>query len=468
MTSSYRTIARCRLCNSDKLEPLFSLGDQFVSDFVYPGKEKAGVSCPIELVLCRDCTLVQQRHTASQDFLYTRHYWYRSGITDTMRIALADVVRAAYRLVSMKSGDIALDIGSNDGTLLRCYKDLRHEVEQDPGEAARDCDEPGLATPFTVGFEPATNLAEQGRQGVDLFVNDFWSADTYFREVEENHQDEFPHRAKVITALGMLYDLDDPNRFIADVARVLRRDGLFIAQLMCLKQTLELGDVGNYAHEHLEFYSLVSMGRLLHKHGLEIFDVEENTVNGGSYRLFIRHQGYGVGTGKPRLYKSGLMEYAAIEADRGLHSPTTYADCYTRMVSDRSRLVHFLQEEVRSGKKVWIYGASTKGNVLLQWYGLDPGYQPTGREGLWKRGLVVAAADRSPEKWGKVTAGTGIPIVSEDEFRREKPDYALVMPYAFRDEFMRREKDWLSQGGKFIFPLPRLEVVGADGLAVAI
>ena len=432
----------CRICDSKELTFLFSLGSQFVSDFVSKDKISSGVSCPIALIVCNKCSLVQQRYTAPQDFLYTRHYWYVSGTTQTMRNALRDITRAAEEMVELKHGDVVLDIGSNDGTLLRSYT------------------VPGI---IKVGVEPAKNLAEKGAVGVDLLINDFWSGGAYDRglmswkpraDLTGKVLDSF--QPKVITAIGMFYDLEDPNQFIADVAKVLAPNGAFITQLMCLKQTLELGDVGNFAHEHLLFFTLKSMEDLFARHGLRIFHVEENDVNGGSYRLFVahtyntercvresvwqaKHREEGVRVCEPHL------EYLE---NRFIADPIVFGYFFKGLVKNRSKCLEFIHRERAKGKRFFVYGASTKGNVLLQWYGIDHFYM-----------VVEAAADRSPEKHGLYTVGTGIPIVSEEVFREANPDYAIVLPYTFLQEFVEREKDWIVKGGKFVVPLPEFRVV---------
>lgn len=256
-------------------------------------------------------------------------------------------------------------------------------------------------------------------------------------------------KAKVITALGMFYDLESPSDFIRDVASALAPDGVFIAQLMCLKQTIEKSDIGNFAHEHLEFYSLKSLGHLFGKHGLQIFDIEENNVNGGSYRLHVQHEG--------GPWRAPINEYGVrpVQSDRYIRAwfddmNACGLDQLRRfkatVEANKIRCVDFIRQEVALGKRVWVYGASTKGNVILQWYGLD-------------HRVIEAASERSSEKWGKYTIGSGIPIKSEDEFRQAKPDYALVLPYAFLPEFLAREQAWRDGGGKFIVPLPEFRIV---------
>jgi NDP-4-keto-2,6-dideoxyhexose 3-C-methyltransferase len=394
------TRTTCRLCGSADLRDVFSVGNQYINDFVPKEKIGTGLQAPLDLVSCGKCSLLQLRHTAPQELLYARHYWYRSGVTDTMRRALRDITAQIEPMVNLKAGDVVLDIGANDGTLLASY-----EV-------------PGIVR---VGCEPANNLVEQLREKADHVIHDFW---TY-----ENYQALGLPKAKVVTAIGMFYDLEEPNQFIRDAQRVLADDGVFVAQLMCLTPMLEKNDLGNICHEHLEYYSLESLRYLFETNGLEMFKIEENDVNGGSYRIFARHN---KGTGIPFSEKVTPQDLEA------------FGD---RLRRNKEACVNFIKQEVAKGKKVYVYGASTKGNVILQYYGLDAS-------------LITAAAERSPEKWGKYTIGTWIPIVSEDEARKAQPDYFLVLPWAFFNEFYAREKEWRDKGGKFIVPLPEFRVVG--------
>lgn len=394
------TRTTCRLCGSADLRDVFSIGNQYINDFVPKENIGKGLRAPLDLVSCGKCTLLQLRHTAPQELLYARHYWYRSGVTDTMRRALRDITAEIEPLVRLAPGDVVLDIGANDGTLLASY-----EV-------------PGIVR---VGCEPANNLVDQLRETADHVIHDFWTYDSYAAL-------GLP-KAKVVTAIGMFYDLEDPNQFIRDAQRVLADDGVFVAQLMCLTPMLEKNDLGNICHEHLEYYSLESLRYLFETNGLEMFKIEENDVNGGSYRIFARHYR---GTGIPFSEKVTAQDLEA------------FGD---RLRRNKDACVSFIKQEVARGKTVYVYGASTKGNVILQYYGLDAS-------------LITAAAERSPEKWGKYTIGTWIPIVSEEDARRAQPDYFLVLPWAFFNEFYAREQAWREKGGKFIVPLPEFRVVG--------
>lgn len=388
----------CRVCGSADLEPLFSLGDLYVSDFV-PEPVATGIKAPLDMVLCNECTLLQLEHTAPQEIMYARHYWYRSGVTETMRRALRDITESVERRVALQDGDIVLDIGANDGTLLASYANdnLRK-----------------------VGCEPANNLVDLLREVTPHVLHGFWERQAY--------EQMFPgEKARVITAIGMFYDMEEPNAFIADAAAVLAADGIFIAQLMCLRPMLEKNDVGNICHEHLEYYSLESLKILFERNGLEIFEFEENDINGGSYRLFARK------------YRSGSIP---LKDD---FTRQDYMDFFARVQHNKDLCVQFIEGEVASGKKVYVYGASTKGNTILQYYGLT-------------HESIAGAAERSPEKWGKYTVGTLIPIVDEETARREA-DYFLVLPWAFLNEFSRRESEWRAGGGKFIVPVPEFQVL---------
>lgn len=400
-----QTITRstCRLCGAGDLRDVFSIGEQYINDFVPPERVGQGLKAPLDLVLCAKCSLIQLRHTAPQELLYSRFYWYRSGVTDTMRRALCDITQAIEEMVPLKAGDVVLDIGANDGTLLASY---------------------GVEGILRVGCEPANNLIDLLRKNADVVMHEFWEYEAY---MNLGKKERFG-KAKVITAIGMFYDLENPNQFIGDAQKALAEDGVFVAQLMCLAPMLEKNDIGNICHEHLEYYSLESLKFMFESNGLEIFKIEENDINGGSYRIFARHD---KGTGIPLNEKYTLEDLRAFGR---------------RLEKNREKCVNFIKQEVSKGKSVYVYGASTKGNVILQYYGLD-------------HTLITAAAERSPEKWGKYTIGSWIPIVSEEEARRAKPDYFLVLPWAFFNEFYEREKDWRAGGGQFIVPLPEFRVV---------
>jgi SAM-dependent methyltransferase len=382
-----------------------------------------GLKAPLELVLCYRCRLLQLKHTVPADAMY-KNYWYRSGTNQTMRDALADIANKAGSLTHLYEGDSVLDIGCNDGTLLASYETN------------------GL---YRIGFDPAENLAVFSRKVADKLITGFFESDAFYKDPELSG-----HRPKVVTSIAMFYDLEDPNRFVADVKKVMHPDGLWIVQMSYLPLMLKQNDFGNICHEHLEYYSLQSFEYLLDLHDLRLVDVELNDVNGGSFRAYIRNRTADENTFADGSYRQqGLDRISALrqtEANLELHKIEPYREFANRVQQVSQEVSDFVKDQVRRNKKVYVYGASTKGNTMLQYFGLD-------------NSLISAAAERNPDKWGKVTVGTRIPIVSEAEARAAKPDYFLVLPWHFVEEFTVREKDYLSASGRFIVPLPRFALI---------
>jgi SAM-dependent methyltransferase len=351
-------------------------------------------------------------------------YWYRSGTNQTMRDALAEIAQKAQVLMHLKEGDTVLDIGCNDGTLLSSYT------------------APGL---FKVGIDPAKNLAEHSRKIANRVIVNFFSEESFRSDPEVAER-----KPKVVTSIAMFYDLEDPNKFVADIKAVMHPDGVWVVQQSYLPLMLKTNELGNICHEHLEYHSMKSMDYLLARHGMEIVDVELNDVNGGSFRTLIRNKDANQSVfGTEDYRKEAAQRVAKLrkeEDEMKLDTPQPYEDFAYRVNRIKNDVVSFIERKVEAGKKVYVYGASTKGNVVLQYYGLDTR-------------LITAAAERNPQKWGKETVGTRIPIVSEEEARKANPDYFLVLPWHFLDEFIRRERDYLHNGGRFILPAPYFTIV---------
>lgn len=414
-----RIISSCRVCGRDNLAPILSLGEHYVTNFVESTDDETP-KVPLDLVLCDPraggCGLLQLKHTVPAELLYGEHYWYRSGINQTMRDELADIVAKSEQIAGLKTGDLALDIGCNDGTLLRAYKT------------------PGLQL---VGMDPASNLIPFAKEGTTKIINDFFHYSAFAKEFGDE-------KAKVITAIAMFYDLDDPNTFVSDVVKCLAPNGLFIIQQNYLVGMLEQIAFDNIVHEHLEYYSLFSLENILRRYDLEIFDVESRDINGGSFRTYIRH----IGAAVPQS-AGGQERVAAMrekEKKLGLDDKKIYEGFAGRVKSIGDRLYSFVKAEAEKGKTIYVYGASTRGNTTLQFAKLD-------------YNLIKAAAERNPDKWGKKTVGTLIPIISEEQARAEKPDYFLILPWHFLKEFKQREAEFLKSGGKFIVPLPEFRII---------
>src|SRR3989344_4016704 len=335
ITRGVKRIRKCRVCSFARLQKIFSLGDFYVSNFIDEKEQKEFTKYPLTLVLCNKkaggCGLLQLEHTVSNEILY-RNYWYRSGTNSTMTGDLQDVVRAARAIVPLKRSDFVLDIGCNDGTLLRMYD----------GGARR------------VGFEPARNLVQIAGLNADKIINDFFNYPAW--------QKAFPRaKAKVITAIAMFYDLDNPNQFIADAKKCLHRDGIFIIQMSYLPLMLSENAFDNIWHEHLEYYSLLSLENLLSRHGLRVFDVELNDVNGGSFRAYICNVDSKPDIRIPKGAKQRVDKLRADELRLNLNNRKPY-DAFVKRVTGLKRdTVNFIGREARRGKKIFIYGASPKG-----------------------------------------------------------------------------------------------------------
>lgn len=421
MNSVLRKRTTCRVC-AGSLDPILSLGEHFVSDFILPG-EGDGIKAPLDLVLCQRCRLLQLEHTVPAEKMY-RNYWYRSGANRTMREALSDISNKAETLMHLEPGDAVLDIGCNDGTLLASYQ---------------------TGGIYKMGFDPAENLAPLSRQVADKIMVGFFDSEVFRLDpdLKGNHP-------RIVTSIAMFYDLEDPNTFVSDLKAVMHPDGLWVVQMSYLPLMLKQNAFDNICHEHLEYYSLQSLEYLLRLHELEIVDVELNDVNGGSVRTYIRNRGADEECFGDKHYRGKAAERIRVlreqEVGMGLGDKNTYAEFAMWIERIKEDVVGFIKDQVRRGKGVYVYGASTKGNTLLQYFGLDGS-------------LITAAAERNPDKWGRLTVGTHIPILSEEEARSAKPDYFLVLPWHFIEEFMKREKAFLTSGGRFIVPAPHLSVI---------
>ncbi|MBP1759351.1 MAG: putative methyltransferase [Firmicutes bacterium] len=416
-----KTRTTCRICNS-ALDPILALGELYVSDF--PGPDQPdGIKGPLELVLCQRCHLLQLKHTVPAIKLY-QNYWYKSGTNQTMCSALADIAHSGEQLAHLQNGDVVLDIGCNDGTLLQGYR---------------------MGGLYKIGIDPAENMAPFARQVADKVVADFFSADLFRRDPELAGR--IP---RIITSIAMFYDLDEPGKFVTDIREIMHPDGVWIVQMSYLPMMLKSNELGNICHEHLEYYSLHSLEYLLGSYDFEVVDVVLNDVNGGSFRTYIQSKSANKEMfGDPTYRRLAMERVNALreqETRIGLHIRETYEEFALWVERVKSDVVKFIKEQIGQGKKVYVYGASTKGNTVLQYFGLD-------------HTLITAAAERNPGKWGKVTVGTRIPIVSEKEAREANPDYFLVLPWHFIEEFKAREKKYLLSGGRFILPAPYFTLI---------
>jgi NDP-4-keto-2,6-dideoxyhexose 3-C-methyltransferase len=415
MPSVHKKIAACRICGNTDLQPILDFGVQALSSRFPRAGEADPPLAPLTLVRCTGCQLVQLLHSVAPGEMYTLHYGYKSGTNATMREHLARVAAWVEERLPLKARDIVVDIGCNDGTLLKSYSTAGlRRVGIDP-----------LAEKFKDQYPPDVRLHEG-----------FFSA-AAARALCGGE------RAEIVTAIAMFNHVEAPLEFFRAVESVLAPDGLWVLEQSYLPTMLETNGFDAVCHEHLTYYSLRQIEWLAEATGLRVFDVELNACNGGSFRLAICRK-----DASHRAREDRIGPLRRLEEDMGLGTPAPYDAFQRRIEKIPDDLLTFIATEQARGKRFYLYGASTKGNTLLQYCKLDAR-------------KIIAAAERNPEKWGCRTPLTGIPILSESECRAAKPDYFLVLPWHFRDEFVEREAEFLEAGGKLIFPLPQFEVVQA-------
>jgi len=413
----------CRACGGDTIK-VFELGPQHVNAFP-EAYENLGPRVPMALMRCHACGLVQLTHTTPREWLYD-HYWYRSGVNESMRKALADVVAKATAMVPVGPEDVVVDIGANDGTLLNFYR----------------ADE---QTPTRVAYEPAPNLAEECEKHCEILIKDFFPSPGYEPDAG------FP-RVKIITSIAMFYDLEDPGAFVAQIKRILHPEGIWVCQQAYLPLMLDNCAFDNICHEHLTYFGLLPFIQLIAKHGLQVIDVEVNEVNGGSFRTYVTHKDSKVPTDWVATRR--VMDLCAREEQRHLRDTN---EPYLHFKDEAISVALILQIEAskarQAGQKMDLYGASTKGNSLLQFVGLGP--MQIGR-----------AVERSAEKVGRYTV-TGIPIVGEETWREDAADLTLMAIWQFKDAVIKRERAYLEAGGTFLVPMPKPHLVWmSQGIAV--
>lgn len=416
----YRRISECRICKNQELVEVLDLGVQTLTG-VFPKTRAQQVTAgPLKLVKCAGdgdvCGLLQLQHTYDLGELYGDNYGYRSGLNASMVAHLHRKVRKILDRVQLSNDALIVDIGANDSTTLQAYP-------------AQGC--------TLVGIDPtATKFKEFYPSHIQL-IPDFFSAATLQRH--------FPGRkAAVVTSFSMFYDLEEPLTFMQEVASVLADDGVWVLEQSYMPTMLLRNSYDTVCHEHLEYYALKQIKWMTDRTGLKIVDVEFNDINGGSFSLMVSK--------RDAQYPESpaVAQILDEEARAGLHTLRPFNDFARNVAASRTTLRAFIEEAKRFGKSICALGASTKGNVLLQYCDI------TTRD-------IARVGEVNPDKFEAFTPGTLLPIISEDEVLAMQPDYLLVLPWHFRDFFLEHER-FIDRN--LIFPLPQLEVVRTtDGKA---
>jgi len=408
---------RCRVCGNKNLAPIINLGEQRLSGvFPHPDGPQASKS-PLEIIRCdkskerRACGLVQLKHSADLHEMYGATYGYYSSISPTMVSHLEEIGRRLLQFVRLKKGDIILDIGCNDGTLLNCFR-------------GKGVDRVGI-DPSSEKF--ASNFHDDIEVAYKLF------SEESVREIIGDR------KCNIITSIAMFYDIDDPIDFMKQIKSLLTDNGIWALELSYFPLLLTNLTYDQICHEHVTYPSLTQMSYMMEEAGLKVLDVDINYINGGSFFIIAGH--------KDGPYKQQTKKISELlRSEAPLDSKSSYDRFHRRVKAHRDEIKHFFSLVKESGKKIYGYGASTKGNVVLNFCNLGPEDLP-------------CISDRNPEKVGLITPGTGIPIISHEEMREEKPEYLFVLIWHFRKEVIEYELEFLKRGGKLVFHLPRLHTV---------
>lgn len=400
----------CRNCNHSKLILLFTLGNiAFTGKF--PERDRPIKKASITLVMCRKCKLVQLAHNYNLKYLYGLDYGYRTGINKTMTDHMKNVVLNMVKISKINSNDAVLDIASNDGTLLNFYK--------------KDF--------ITFGIDPVLKKYKKNYKKINYHVSDFFN----YKLIKKKLKKKF----KIITALSVFYDLKNPNVFLKNLEKLIDNDGVILLEFADLASIIKNKMFDTICHEHLEYYSTKVLIQMLRKNSLKLFDIKKNLINGSSKQFLICRD-----KAKYKVNITKIKKILLEEKKLNLEKKETYVKFKNHIDLLKKKLKNSLLNIKEKKKIVHGYGASTKGNVLLQYFDLD-------------KKQISYIADRNPKKFGLFTPGTRIPIISEKKSRATKPDYYLVLPWHFKNEILKRESKMLDKGTSFIFPLPKFSIV---------
>lgn len=405
-------LEKCRVCGGTHLKEVVNLGEQELTGVFPKSRTEKLTSGLLDLYFCHDCGLLQLGNTYSLDEMYGDNYGYRSGLNPSMVKHLSSKINMLEKKYDLKAGDVVLDIGSNDGTSLNSYKT----------EGVR-----------RIGMDPTgKKFGKYYNEGVEL-ITDFFSA-AAFKEICSK-------KVKIVTSISMFYDLDSPIEFAKQVEDILADDGIWHLEQSYMPTMLRNNSYDTICHEHLEYYSLHVIDYIMNAAGLKIIDVSTNDINGGSFTVTVAKKN------SPLVPNTSLINwFMEQEKEMKLDTDEPYIEFGKRAEEHRKQLTSLLDSLNADGKLVCGYGASTKGNVLLQYCGIN-------------EDRIKVIGEVNPDKFGAYTPSTFIPIEDEQKVKAMSPDYLVVLPWHFRNGILEKEQEYLHSGGHFIFPLPYIEIV---------
>ncbi len=409
----YREIGRCRICGNSELVEVLDLGIQALTGVFPKTKTQAVTAGPLRLVKCmggdKVCGLLQLQHTYDLAELYGENYGYRSGLNAGMVAHLRAKVARILDRIQLPQHALIIDVGANDSTTLQAFPKEGHTL---------------------IGIDPTGAKFKKFYPDHIQLIAEFFSAETVRRYVGDR-------KAAVITSFSMFYDLDEPSRFVQEIREVLDDEGIWVFEQSYMPTMLGKNSYDTVCHEHLEYYALKQVKWLVAGAGMKIVDVEFNDVNGGSFSVVAAM------SRSHHAESARVREILELEAQRGLDTLAPYHEFAHRVAASKASLREFMEMARGSGKSINGLGASTKGNVLLQYCNVT-------------ESDVERIGEVNLDKFGAFTPGTLLPIVSEDEILASNAEYLLVLPWHFRAFFQQDQK---LSGRTLVFPLPELEVV---------
>ena len=417
----YSKIKECRICRNRNLKTVINLKNQYIQgSFVKKNYPKPySKKIPLKLMLCKKCFLVQLLHTTNKEILY-KNYWYSSGINQTMKIHLKKLVNSSYKIIRNKTKKInVLDIGCNDGTLLNYYPKFVGKYGIDPSQIIRKIKNHKI-----------------------MVINDFFPPK---KEKLKNLKIKFD----LVTSIAMFYDIDDPNFFVKKIKYFLNKEGIWVFELSYIIDMIKLNSFDTICHEHLEYYSLSTLKFLMEKNGLKIINVFKNSINGGSIKCYVTHKENIKYDKKDNFLK--INKLLQIEKKIKIGTTVPYKKFYKNVLKIKTVLNKLILSLKKQKKLIFILGASTKGNTILQFLNFD-------------NKIIKYAVERNKQKIGASTIGSNIKIISEKMSKKLKPDYYLVLPWHFKKEIISREKEYIKKGGSLIFPLPKIQIINKRNL----
>ena len=409
-------IEGCRACGETDLPSVLDLGRMPLANRLLAEDQlnEPEPTYPLELVFCPRCSLVQITQTVPPEELFD-HYLYFSSFSDTVLNNAREVVDLMRKWKRLSGESLVVEVASNDGYLLQFYREAGVPV---------------------LGIEPAANIAKVAveERGIRT-VNEFFGRD-FARSLATRGE-----RADVMHANNVLAHVADTNGFVEGFAILLKEDGIVVVEVPYLRDTVEGTEFDQIYHEHLCYFSLTSLDRLFRSHGLTIFDVQHIAIHGGSLRVFARRE-----LDMPGHVGQAVGDMLDEEQGLGMDMLEYYRAFASRVEQLKAGLRELLSDLKSASKRIAVYGASAKSATLLNYFGI-------GAETLdW-------VADRSTAKQGLYTPGTRLPIVPPERMLEDQPDYVLLLSWNFRDEILGQQAAYRERGGRFIIPIPKLEVV---------